>query len=83
MITYVTCVSTGICIAQRESALNTAVRNPPNADGSRDYGIFRVSSRLFYNNKIKSLVSVKESSHAWSMVSLQKAVTVLSKFVVL
>jgi hypothetical protein len=34
---------TGLCIAQRESALNTAARGGPNTDGSYDNGIFQVS----------------------------------------
>ena len=83
---YVTYVSTGICIAERESSLNSAAQGPPNTDGSRDNGIFQVSSRLFYNKKIKSLVSDKEkTAHAWSMDSLQKAIAtqLLSKFIAL
>jgi len=74
---YVTCISTGICIAQRESSLNTAAQGPPNSDGSRDNGIFQVRTRLFYNKKIKSLVSIEKTQHAWSMDSLQKAISAL------
>jgi DNA polymerase III delta prime subunit len=81
---YVTCVVTGICIAQRESSLNTAAINRANSDGSVDNGIFQVSSRLFYNKK-KSLVSIEKTPHAWSMDCRQKAKTdqLLSKFVAL
>ena len=61
---YVTCVSTGICIAQRESWLDTAAQGPHNTDGSRDNGIFQVSSRLFYNKETKSLVSFGQTPHA-------------------
>jgi hypothetical protein len=82
---YVTFVATGICIAQRESSLNTAALSPPNWDGSRDNGIFQVSSRLLYNEETKSPVSIEITPHAWSMVSLQKAITdqLFSKFIVL
>jgi hypothetical protein len=60
MYIYVTCVATGICIAQHESSLNTMAQNRANTDGSVDNGIFQVSSRLFYNNKTKSLVSIEK-----------------------
>jgi hypothetical protein len=82
---YVTCVATGICIAQRESSLNTAAINRANSDGSVDNGIFQVSSKFFYSKKSKSLVSIEKSPHAWSIDSLQKAITdqLLSKFVAL
>jgi hypothetical protein len=61
---YVTCVVTGICIAQRESSFNTAALGPPNPDGSRDNGIFQVSSRLFYNKETKSPVFIEKTPHA-------------------
>ena len=82
---YVTFVAKGICIAQRESALDSRALSRPNSDGSKDNGIFQVSSRLFYNNKTKSFVSIEKIPHAWNMDSLQKAITAqrLSKFVVL
>jgi hypothetical protein len=57
---YVTCVATGICIAQRESSLNTAAQSPARKDGSRDIGIFQVSSRLFNNKRTKSFVSIEK-----------------------
>ena len=72
---YVTGVATGICIAQRESGLNTAAINRANPDGSVDNGIFQVSSKLLYNNKTKSLLSIEKTPHAWSMDSIQKSVT--------
>jgi len=82
---YVACVATGICIAQHESSLNTAAQNRANTDGSVDNGIFQVSSKLFYSKEKKSLVSIEKTPHAWSMDSLQKAITaqLLSKFVAL
>jgi hypothetical protein len=82
---YITFVATGICIAQRESRLNSRALSPPNTDGSRDNGIFQVSGRLFYNKKTKSFVSIEKTPHAWSMDCLQKAIThkLLRKFVVL
>ena len=61
---YVTCVATGICIAQRESALNTAALGPPNRDGSRDNGIFQVSSRLFYNKEKISTVFIEKNPYS-------------------
>ena len=72
---YVACVATGICIAQRESSLNTAALSRPNRDGSRDNGIFQVSSKLLYSKETKSLVSIEKTPHAWSMDSIQKSVT--------
>jgi hypothetical protein len=57
---YGTFVATGIFIAQHESALNTAALSPSNSDGSRDNGIFQVSSRLLYNKETKSPVSMKK-----------------------
>jgi hypothetical protein len=39
--------SVGICIAGRESGMNTALRSKRNADGSRDNGIFQVKCRFF------------------------------------
>jgi hypothetical protein len=79
---YVTCFSAGICIAQRVSGLNTAVRGKRKSDGSRDNGIFQVSSRLFYNKTTKSLASIVKIPHAWGKDILQKATTapLLSKF---
>ena len=59
---YVTGVATGICIAQYESSLNTAAQSPVNSNGSRDNGLFQVSSRLIYNNKTKSLRSIEKKT---------------------
>jgi hypothetical protein len=39
--------SVGICIAQRESGLNTAARSKRNSVRSRDNGIFQVNTRFF------------------------------------
>jgi hypothetical protein len=72
---YVTCVATGVCIAQHESSLSTTAINRANTDGSVDNGIFQVSSRLFYNKNTKSLVSTEKTPHALSMDSFQKAIT--------
>jgi hypothetical protein len=82
---YVTCVATGICIARHESSLNTAALGPINRDGSRDNGIFQVSSRLFYHKKQNHLFPLKRTPHAWRMDCLQKATPdqLLSKFIVL
>ncbi|GFG32422.1 hypothetical protein Cfor_02522, partial [Coptotermes formosanus] len=40
-------LATWICIAQRESALNTAAINRANTDGSRDNGIFQINNRYW------------------------------------
>jgi hypothetical protein len=61
MSIYVTCVATGLCIAQRKSGLDTAAISKAKKDGSVDNGIFQVSSRLFYIKKTKSQ-SLKNST---------------------
>uniref|UniRef100_A0A1V1FIX5 lysozyme n=1 Tax=Reticulitermes speratus TaxID=60591 RepID=A0A1V1FIX5_9NEOP len=40
-------LATWICIAQRESGLNTAALSRANSDGSRDNGIFQINNRYW------------------------------------
>jgi hypothetical protein len=70
MYIYVTCVATGECIALHGSNLNTAKLSERFADGSRNHGIFQVSSKLFYSKETKSLVSIEKTPNAWNMDSL-------------